>query len=82
MFFVAGITGNVGGATAKALLAQGKHVRALVRDLGKAASWEAVGVELHAGDLTNPDALATALNGVEGAFLMQPTPIGVTRDFP
>jgi len=36
MFFIAGITGNIGGAAAKMLLAEGKQVRALVRDLGKA----------------------------------------------
>jgi uncharacterized protein YbjT (DUF2867 family) len=32
MFLVMGITGKVGGATAKHLLAQGKEVRALVRN--------------------------------------------------
>ena len=40
------------------------------------------GVELRAGDLTGAAALAAALDGVEGAFLMQPTPVGVNRDFP
>ena len=32
MFLVTGITGKVGGAAATHLLAQGKKVRALVRD--------------------------------------------------
>lgn len=32
--------------------------------------------------MTDPEALASALEGVEAAFLMQPTPIGVTREFP
>ena len=82
MFFVSGITGNIGGATARALLAEGKQVRALVRDPHKATAWAEQGVELRAGDLTDADALAAALEGVDGAFLMQPTPIGVTRDFP
>jgi uncharacterized protein YbjT (DUF2867 family) len=36
MFFIAGITENIGGA-AEMLLAEGKQVRALVRDLGKRA---------------------------------------------
>ena len=36
MYLVMGITGNVGGATAKRLLAQGKKVRALVRNREKA----------------------------------------------
>ena len=81
MFFVAGINGHVGGATARALLAQGKQVRSLVREAGKGVAWTEQGVELCAGDLTDADALAAALDGVEAAFLMQPTPIGVTRDF-
>ena len=39
MFLVMGITGKVGGATAKHLLAHGKEVRALVpRDHEKAAN--------------------------------------------
>ena len=33
MFLVMGITGNVGGATARHLLAKGKEVRALGHDL-------------------------------------------------
>ena len=82
MFFVSGISGNIGGATARALLTRGERVRALVRDPGKASEWSNRGVELRAGDLTDADALADALDGVEGAFLMQPTPMGVTRDFP
>ena len=44
MFLVMGVTGKVGGATAKHLLAQGKKVRALVRDRAKAASWTDQGV--------------------------------------
>lgn len=82
MFLISGITGQIGGATAKALLARGKQVRALVRDASKAQSWADQGVDLRTGDLTDTLALAAALDGVEGAFLMQPTPIGVTRAFP
>src|SRR6202043_2139401 len=50
MFLVVGITGKVGGATATHLLAQGKKVRALVRDRAKAASWTDQGVELVDGE--------------------------------
>ncbi len=39
MYAVMGITGNVGGAVARELLAQGKKVRALVRDPKKASEW-------------------------------------------
>lgn len=82
MFLISGITGQIGGATTKALLARGKQVRALVRDVSKAQSWADQGVDLRTGDLTDTIALVAALDGVEGAFLMQPTPIGVTRAFP
>ena len=50
MYLVMGITGKVGGATARHLLAQGKTVRALVRDRDKAAIWSDQGVELVDGD--------------------------------
>jgi uncharacterized protein YbjT (DUF2867 family) len=50
MFLVMGITGKVGGATAKHLLAHGKEVRALVRNREKASSWANQGVELVDGD--------------------------------
>ncbi|MGH7593467.1 MAG: NAD(P)H-binding protein, partial [Gemmatimonadales bacterium] len=49
MFLVMGITGKVGGATARHLLAQGKKVRALVRDREKAANWADQAVELVEG---------------------------------
>ena len=45
MFFIAGITRNIGKAAAQMLLAEGKQVRALVRDLGKANAWVEKGVE-------------------------------------
>lgn len=82
MFFVAGITGRVGGAVADRLLSEGHSVRALVRDVDKAKSWSDRGVEVRQGDLTDGAALSEAIESVEAAFLMQPTPTGVTRDFP
>ncbi len=39
MYLVMGITGKVGGATARHLLKQGKQVRALVRNREKATKW-------------------------------------------
>jgi uncharacterized protein YbjT (DUF2867 family) len=72
MFLVMGITGNVGGATARHLLAQGKKVRALVRDREKAAIWTDQGVELVDGDWNDAAAIERALEGVDGAFVMLP----------
>jgi len=72
MFLVMGITGKVGGATANHLLAQGKQVRALVRDRQKASNWADRGVELVDGDWNDSSAIERALKGVEGAFVMMP----------
>lgn len=74
MFFIAGITGHVGGAAAGHLLAKGKQVRTLLRTPEKAKAFADRGVEIHRGDLNDAEALARALEGAEGAFLlMQPT---------
>ena len=81
MFLVMGITGKVGGATARHLLTHGKKVRALVRDRAKAASWSARGVELVDGDWHDADASARALDGVSGAFVMLPAVWAPSPDF-
>lgn len=81
MFLVMGITGKVGGATASHLLAQGKKVRALVRDRAKAANWANQGVELVDGDWNDAAAIERALEGVEGAFVMLPAVWAPSPDF-
>jgi uncharacterized protein YbjT (DUF2867 family) len=81
MFLVMGITGKVGGATAKHLLAQGKKVRALVRNREKAANWADKGVDLIDGDWTDSAAIEHALNGVEGAFVMLPAVWAPSPDY-
>jgi uncharacterized protein YbjT (DUF2867 family) len=70
MYLVTGITGKVGGATARHLLRQGKQVRALVRNRGKAAKWADQGVELVDGDWNDATAIATALKKVLRARLL------------
>src|SRR3981189_2739929 len=72
MYLVMGITGKVGGATARHLLKQGKKVRALVRNREKADKWADQGVELVDGDWNDSAAIEQALKGVEGAFLLLP----------
>ncbi|OXC74488.1 NmrA family NAD(P)-binding protein [Caballeronia sordidicola] len=81
MFLVTGITGKVGGATAKHLLAHGKKVRALVRNREKAAYWANQGVELVDGDWNDSAAIEHALKGVEGAFVMLPAIWTPSPDF-
>lgn len=72
MILLTGITGNIGSATARALLAKGVRFRALVRDPGKAAAWAERGVELVQGDLENPASVRRALAGVDRALLVMP----------
>jgi uncharacterized protein YbjT (DUF2867 family) len=81
MFLVMGITGKVGGATARHLLARGKKVRALVRDRAKAAHWKDQGVELVDGDWNDTTAIKRALQGIDGAFVMLPAVWAPSPDF-
>lgn len=81
MFLVAGITGHVGAAAARALLDHGKQVRTLSRHPGRAASWAVEGVDVRTGDLGDPDALTRALAGVEGAFLLTPPTMTPSPDY-
>jgi uncharacterized protein YbjT (DUF2867 family) len=81
MFLVMGITGKVGGATARHLLAQGKEVRALVRDREKAAKWADEGVHLVDGDWNDSAAIEMALRDVEGAFVMLPAVWAPSPDY-
>ena len=81
MFLVTGITGKVGGATARHLLAQGKRVRAMVRDRAKAATWTDQGVELFDGDWNDAAAIERALKDVDGAYVMLPAVWAPSPDF-
>ena len=70
---VTGATGKQGGATARALLAAGVPVRALVRDpsAAKAEAVEALGAELVTGDLEDRDSLVQAAKGARAVFSVQ-----------
>ena len=69
---VLGATGQQGGATARALLAAGVAVRALVRDRtsGPARALADAGAELVPADLTDQESLRAAFSGVDGVFAM------------
>ncbi|MFE0413865.1 NmrA/HSCARG family protein [Streptomyces tendae] len=70
---VTGATGRQGGATARALLASGVPVRALVRDPSteRAAAVAALGAELVAGDLDDRDSVVRAAAGTRAVFSVQ-----------
>ncbi|MGI5218430.1 NmrA family NAD(P)-binding protein [Nocardia sp. CA-290969] len=74
---VTGATGKQGGATARALLAAGVPVRALVRDpaTGPARAVAALGAELVTGDLGDRDSLVRAATGVGTVFSIQQAPL-------
>jgi nucleoside-diphosphate-sugar epimerase len=65
---VTGGTGKVGNAVARALVARGDEVRALVRDPARAAAVLPAGVEPVRGDVTFPDSVVTAAEGCELVF--------------
>ncbi|MGW4089592.1 NmrA family NAD(P)-binding protein [Nocardia sp. NPDC004750] len=78
LILVTGATGKQGGVTARRLLADGRAVRALVRDAQSPAARElaAAGAELAVGDFDAPETLPAALAGVSGLFLVPPAAYG------
>jgi uncharacterized protein YbjT (DUF2867 family) len=72
MFVIAGVTGNTGGVVADTLLSQGKRVRVIVRDAAKGEPWKKRGAEVAVAELEDAKALAAALAGASGAYLLLP----------
>ncbi|MGH8878344.1 MAG: NmrA/HSCARG family protein [Stackebrandtia sp.] len=72
-FLVLGATGQQGGATARALLANGHPVAALTRDPDSPASQAlaAAGATVVRGDLDDRTALREAMTGIRGVFSVQ-----------
>jgi uncharacterized protein YbjT (DUF2867 family) len=70
---VTGATGKQGGAVARALLAEGTPVRALVRDprSERASAIEALGATLLPGDLNDRESLVAAVTGARAVFSIQ-----------
>jgi uncharacterized protein YbjT (DUF2867 family) len=66
---VTGATGNVGSVVVEQLVAAGLEVRAFTRSPEKVT---ASGVTAFKGELLDVDALRSAMDGVEGLFLLSP----------
>lgn len=68
---VTGATGYIGGRVVERLLAQGHEVRVLVRDRERALArpWGAQ-VEIVEGDLSRPETLPVAVEGMEAAYYL------------
>ncbi|MGX5842494.1 NmrA family NAD(P)-binding protein [Mesorhizobium sp. ArgA1] len=72
MYAITGVTGKVGGAVARALLAAGQPVRAIVRDAGKGRQWAALGCEVAVAAMEDPVALTQAFAGAAAVFILPP----------
>ena len=82
MYAITGITGQVGGAVARALLAADCPVRAVVRDASKGAPWQKRKCEVALADMNDASALAAAFAGTEGVFVLIPPLFDPTPGFP
>jgi NAD(P)H dehydrogenase (quinone) len=71
-FLITGATGKTSELVSAALRHQGATVRALVRDVTKAAALSERGVQISHGDFDKPDTLARALDGVTSVSLVTP----------
>lgn len=81
VYSIIGATGQVGGATARALLGAHYGVRAVVRNPAVAQAWTSRGAEVAIADLVDADALTRAFAGVDGAFVMTPPHLDVSDPF-
>ena len=81
MFAITGITGKVGGAVARDLLAANQPVRAVVRDVRKGEAWAQRGCDLVDADINDARALTSAFKGAEGIFVLVPPSFDPSPDF-
>ena len=82
MYAITGITGKVGGALARRLLADKRNVRAVLRDQAKAAEWQARGCEIALADMDDSASLAAAFKGAAGVFILPPSEFDPEPGFP
>jgi nucleoside-diphosphate-sugar epimerase len=67
-YFVTGATGFIGGELTKQLIGRGHQVVALARSPEKARLLRTLGVQFHAGDITDRESLREPMRGVDGVF--------------
>jgi NAD(P)H dehydrogenase (quinone) len=82
MYAITGITGNVGGSVANSLLAAGRPVRAVMRNVGKGDVWAERGCEVVQADIADTPSLASAFKGAEGVFVLVPPNFDPAPGFP
>ena len=72
MYAITGVTGKVGGALARALLAANQPVRAVVHDVTKGQQWAALGCEVAVAAMEDAAALTDAFKGATAVFILPP----------
>lgn len=72
MFAITGVTGQVGGVVARALLAAGENVRAVVRNPAKGTAWAKQGCEVALANMNDAAALTRAFGGADAVFVLLP----------
>ncbi|MBV8416512.1 MAG: NmrA family NAD(P)-binding protein [Verrucomicrobia bacterium] len=82
MYAITGITGKVGGALARALLADNRPVRAVVRDMEKGRFWAAQGCEIARAEMEDPVSLTAAFTRADGVFILPPNEFDPAPGFP
>jgi uncharacterized protein YbjT (DUF2867 family) len=82
MYVIAGITGKVGGALARTLLAGKQPVRAVVRDAVKGKLWAKQGCEIALADMEDAAALTSAFKEATGVFILPPSEFDPAPGFP
>jgi len=82
MYAITGITGKVGGAVARTLLAAGQPVRAVVRDADRARSWAERGCEVVTASMDDTTSLTAAFEGARGVFILPPSEFDPSPGFP
>jgi NAD(P)H dehydrogenase (quinone) len=82
MHAITGITGKVGGALARTLLAAGQSVRAVVRDARKGQSWAENGCEVALAEMEDAAALTAAFQEADGVFILPPSEFDPAPGFP
>jgi uncharacterized protein YbjT (DUF2867 family) len=75
MYVVVGANGRAGGEVARALLYRGEVVRVVLRRKDQGAKWTALGAEVAVASIEHAGAMADALKGASGAFLLNPPPV-------
>ncbi len=80
MYAIAGVSGHTGKVVAETLQAKGEPIRVIVRDETKGAPWKGRGAAVAVASLDDEAAVARALSGAKGAYVLLP-PDATTTDF-